>query len=144
MAGEWGESTIGEIAAPGRNALVGGPFGSDLVSRDYVDVGIPVIRGQNMAEQAISGDFVFVSPHKAKSLAANLAHPGDLIFTGTPPGVGAARGELQSLRLREPTTQPSSPAIRKVAFPESEPSAGRRPNRRASCGSPVAGYPWQA
>ena len=51
MASEWRASTIGEIAAPTRNALVGGPFGSNLVSNDYVDVGgVPVIRGQNMGQ----------------------------------------------------------------------------------------------
>ena len=41
MANEWRESTVGQIAAPVRNALVGGPFGSNLVSRDYVDGGVP-------------------------------------------------------------------------------------------------------
>ena len=50
MAGELREATVGEIAASSRNALVGGPFGSDLVSRDYVEHGVPVIRGQNMGE----------------------------------------------------------------------------------------------
>ena len=34
--------TVGEIAASTRNALVGGPFGSNLVSADYVESGIPV------------------------------------------------------------------------------------------------------
>jgi type I restriction enzyme S subunit len=41
MAGEWRDATVGEIAAPVRNALVGGPFGSNLVSRDYVPSGVP-------------------------------------------------------------------------------------------------------
>jgi restriction endonuclease S subunit len=81
MAGEWRETTAGEIAASTRNALVGGPFGSNLMSRDYVDYGIAVIRGQNMGERWVSGDFAYVTPEKAKSLAANLARPGDIIFT---------------------------------------------------------------
>src|ERR1019366_9984717 len=81
MAGKWRESTVGEIAAPVRNALVGGPFGSNLVSRDYVDAGVPVIRGQNMGGRWVSGEFVFVTQAKAESLDANLARPGDIVFT---------------------------------------------------------------
>src|ERR1041385_177790 len=81
MPGEWRESTVGEIAAPTRNALVGGPFGSDLVSRDYVEAGVPVIRGQNMGGRWIAGEFAYVSDAKASSLDANLARPGDIVFT---------------------------------------------------------------
>jgi type I restriction enzyme S subunit len=78
---EWGCSTVRGIAAKTRNAIVGGPFGSDLVSNDYVEHGVPVIRGQNMSGQWVSGNFVFVTPAKAKSLEANLARPGDIVFT---------------------------------------------------------------
>lgn len=81
MALEWPEVTVAEIAAPVRNALVGGPFGSNLVSRDYVDTGVPVIRGQNMVSRWVSGEFAFVTKEKADSLAANLASPGDIVFT---------------------------------------------------------------
>ncbi len=81
MAGEWNGSTIGEIAAHTRNALVGGPFGSNLVSHDYVDAGVPVIRGQNMGSRWVSGDFAHVTEEKAQSLEANIARPGDIVFT---------------------------------------------------------------
>lgn len=78
----WKETTVGEITAKQRNALVGGPFGSNLVSRDYVDSGVPVIRGQNMGHgRWVAGDFAYVSEAKAKSLNANIACPGDLLFT---------------------------------------------------------------
>ena len=78
---DWERSSVRVIASSTRNAIVGGPFGSDLVSKDYVAHGVPVIRGQNMSGQWVSGSFVFVTPTKAKSLEANLAHPGDIIFT---------------------------------------------------------------
>ena len=81
MGGEWRESIVGEIASPVRNALVGGPFGSNLVSRDYVDAGVPVIRGQNMGGRWVSGEFAYVTDTKADSLDANLARPGDIVFT---------------------------------------------------------------
>ncbi len=77
----WDCQRIRDAAAKTANAIVGGPFGSDLVSADYVSAGIPVIRGQNMSASLVSGDFVFVSPKKAKSLSANLARSDDLVFT---------------------------------------------------------------
>jgi type I restriction enzyme S subunit len=81
IASEWLDVKVGEIAAPVRNAIVGGPFGSNLVSKDYVNFGIPVIRGQNMGGRWIGGDFVFVTKEKASILEANLARPGDVVFT---------------------------------------------------------------
>lgn len=79
---DWMKCIVEDIAAPIKNALVGGPFGSNLVSNDYVDHGVPVIRGQNMGvDRWVSGDFAFVSPSKAQSLSANIARPGDLVFT---------------------------------------------------------------
>jgi len=81
MADEWRESTVAEIAAPVRNALVGGPFGSNLVAKDYVNAGVPVIRGQNMGSRWISGEFAYVTEEKAHALEANLARAGDIIFT---------------------------------------------------------------
>src|SRR5690242_5848904 len=82
MAGEWTNCTVADVAAPSKNAIVGGPFGSNLVSRDYVPEGVPVIRGGNMGGgRWVSGDFAFVTTEKAESLSANLAAAGDLIFT---------------------------------------------------------------
>ncbi|MFN0078568.1 MAG: restriction endonuclease subunit S [Prosthecobacter sp.] len=78
---EWECPRIRDAAAKSSNATVGGPFGSDLVSADYVESGVPVIRGQNMSFSFVTGDFVFVSEKKARSLSANLAHPKDLVFT---------------------------------------------------------------
>jgi type I restriction enzyme, S subunit len=82
MAGEWVDCSVSDIAAPTKNSLVGGPFGSNLVSSDYVPTGIPVIRGQNVSGgRWVQGDFVFVSLAKAKALSPNTARPGDLVFT---------------------------------------------------------------
>src|SRR6267143_5722492 len=81
MAGDWRKVTVGDIVALARNALVGGPFGSNLISSDYVPSGIPVIRGQNMGARWVGGEFVFVSDAKSASLDANLARPGDIVFT---------------------------------------------------------------
>ena len=62
--------------------LIGGPFGSSLVSADYIEDGVPVIRGANLSEGRFeAGDFVFVSPEKSDSLKRNRAIPGDLVAT---------------------------------------------------------------
>ena len=74
--------TFGTLGANQKNAMVGGPFGSNLVSDDYTAVGIPVIRGQNLGQgRWVGGDFVFVSETKASSLRSNWAAPGDVVFT---------------------------------------------------------------
>lgn len=70
-----------EIAAPIPNATAAGPFGSNLVSRDYVEFGVPVIRGKNLVGRWIGGEFAFVSKEKAATLRTNTARPGDIIFT---------------------------------------------------------------
>ncbi len=73
---------FGELAADQKNAMVGGPFGSNLVSSDYTEAGTPVIRGQNLGlGRWVGGDFVFVSEQKALSLRSNWAMPGDIVFT---------------------------------------------------------------
>ena len=77
----WKDAPICDLAASSRNAIVAGPFGSNLVSGDYVSAGVPVIRGRNMGSRWVIGPFVFVSPKKADSLAANIARPGDLLVT---------------------------------------------------------------
>jgi type I restriction enzyme S subunit len=79
---EWQTVLLEEIAASSRNAIVGGPFGSDLVSSDYSKAGVPVIRGENLSlGRWVGGEFVFVPPVKAQQLSANTAGPLDIVFT---------------------------------------------------------------
>jgi type I restriction enzyme S subunit len=96
------EVKIDSIKADSRYSLVGGPFGSNLTTRDYVEEGIPVIRGNNLSEDRFfdETDFVFVSEQKANRLLPNNAFPGDLIFTqrGTLGQVGLIPLESQFQR----------------------------------------------
>jgi len=80
-AREWPTNSLKNLAEP--KGLIGGPFGSSLVSKDYADEGVPVIRGGNLSTGSmfIGGDFVFVSNDKAMKLRRNIAIPGDLIAT---------------------------------------------------------------
>jgi type I restriction enzyme S subunit len=80
----WNAVPITDLADSKRKwAINGGPFGSNLVSRDYVDSGVPVIRGVNLPMDKRFGmdNFVFVSEEKADDLLANNAHPGDVVIT---------------------------------------------------------------
>jgi type I restriction enzyme, S subunit len=63
--------------------LVGGPFGSSLVSKDYVDDGVPVIRGENLGHgRYVDGTFAYVSEDKfERDLKRNVATGGDIVFT---------------------------------------------------------------
>ncbi|MGH3274113.1 MAG: restriction endonuclease subunit S, partial [Streptosporangiaceae bacterium] len=79
---EWRIMRVAEIAAV--KGLVGGPFGSSLGSKDYVAIGVPVIRGANLGSDGEfhSREFVFVTEEKVENeLSRNLAIPGDVIFT---------------------------------------------------------------
>ena len=79
----WCRASVSSIQAGRRWALNGGPFGSKLVSNDYVESGVPVIRGINLPfdKRFSFDDSVFVTEEKADALISNNAHPGDVIFT---------------------------------------------------------------
>ena len=79
----WPLVTVDQIKAKTRYSLVGGPFGSNLVTKDYREDGVPVIRGGNVpGDKAFSfDDLVFVSEEKADQLLPNNAFPGDLVVT---------------------------------------------------------------
>jgi len=83
MSWRWPMVKIDSIRADTRYSLVGGPFGSNLTTRDYADDGVPVIRGTNLLEEREFEDagFVFVAEDKANALTSNLAYPGDVVFT---------------------------------------------------------------
>ena len=82
----WRHGVLEEIQADQANAITAGPFGSKLVSRDYVESGIPVIRGCNLGGQPgewfAEDSFVYVSAEKVqRDLASCVARPGDVLFT---------------------------------------------------------------
>jgi type I restriction enzyme S subunit len=80
----WAVAPITTIQAQTKYACVAGPFGSNLTSRDYVERGVPVIRGANLSLTRYwmsTQDFVYVSEQKADELSGNLAFPGDVVLT---------------------------------------------------------------
>ena len=59
-----------------------GPFGSKITKDNYVNWGIPVVRGVNLARGIfVDDDFVFITTDKADEIMSASVEPGDLIFT---------------------------------------------------------------
>jgi type I restriction enzyme S subunit len=79
----WRTATVAEIASDDDYSVVGGPFGSSLGRKDYVDAGVPVIRGAQLSGPAHfhDEDLVFVSEEKADRHRGNLAYRCDVIVT---------------------------------------------------------------
>ena len=81
----WRIVKVEDIQNPGKYSCVGGPFGSDLTSKDYVpEPGVPVIRGVNLPSdfrRFHERDFVYVTNEKADVLFKSLAWRGDFVFT---------------------------------------------------------------
>lgn len=73
----WTSRTIGEVAK--RVAM--GPFGSDIKTDNFIDSGVPVIRGGNLRNGFEDERFVFVSESKADDLRNANAFAGDIVIT---------------------------------------------------------------
>ena len=59
-----------------------GPFGSDITTDNFVDNGVPVIRGVNLSSGRFhDSGFVYLTEQKADQLRGANALAGDLVFT---------------------------------------------------------------
>ena len=88
----WERYRLEELCAPGKQAIVDGPFGSNLKRSDYVDSGIPVLKIQNIKENLITlKKMDYVTPQKYKELERHSFTEGDIVMTklGDPLGVSA-------------------------------------------------------
>lgn len=73
----WEEVKLGDLCA--RVAM--GPFGSDITTDNFVDRGVPIIRGGNLRCGFIDHGFVYVTEAKADSLKNANAFPEDIVIT---------------------------------------------------------------
>ena len=95
MATEWPSATVQEIALK----VASGPFGSNLKGSEYVEAGVPVIRGGNLAGTRFTeSDYVYVKEAKADNLSGSLAYPLDIVF--------AARGTIGAVGLVPTSNHP--------------------------------------
>jgi type I restriction enzyme, S subunit len=88
----WEIRRLEDLCEPGKQAIVDGPFGSNLKRSDYVDNGIPVLKIQNIKENLITlKKMDYVSPDKYQELVRHSFTEGDIVMTklGDPLGVSA-------------------------------------------------------
>ncbi|MDD5674120.1 MAG: restriction endonuclease subunit S [Chitinivibrionales bacterium] len=75
---EWKECKLADVA----EKFAMGPFGSNIKAENFVDSGVPVIRGTNLNYyKYVDGKFVFLTEDKADQLRSSNCFPGDLVFT---------------------------------------------------------------
>ncbi len=78
----WDVKKIIDIKDDDKRSIAMGPFGSNIKAENFVEKGVPVIRGTNMNyEKFVSGQFVFLTEQKANELIASNCFAGDLVFT---------------------------------------------------------------
>ena len=81
MASNWPLKTIGECASPEAYSTQIGPFGKALMADQYVDSGIPVLRGVNVNRGRFhDDDFVFIDDATADGLKKFESYPGDVLL----------------------------------------------------------------
>lgn len=74
----WKTYRLGDVSQD----IAMGPFGSNLKVDNFIESGVPVIRGLNLNNCGFTNNsFAFVSEEKANSLKRCLAYPDDLVFT---------------------------------------------------------------
>lgn len=84
----WEEKTLRELSKK-KDAIVSGPFGSNLKVVHYKDKGIPILRLQNIGKGFfIDKDIKFISEEKAQELKYHSFVSGDLVLAklGVPIG----------------------------------------------------------
>ena len=78
---EWECVTLDEFVCSKSNAIVAGPFGSDLKVSDYRKEGVPILRLQNVGSDVfINKDIMFISDAKAKQLKRHSYSSGDIVL----------------------------------------------------------------
>jgi type I restriction enzyme S subunit len=73
----WRFTKLGDLCA--RIAM--GPFGSDITTDNFVNHGVPIIRGGNLKNGFVDHSFVYVTEAKADALRNANAFPQDIIIT---------------------------------------------------------------
>ena len=76
----WWWATIEQLAAPERNAITDGPFGSNLKTSHYTSSGPRVIRLQNIGEGVFINESAHVSAEHYETLAKHRVYAGDLVI----------------------------------------------------------------
>ncbi|KAB1156361.1 restriction endonuclease subunit S [Micromonospora sp. AMSO12t] len=78
---DWPTVRFEDLAAPEKSAI-SKPYGSAFTAKDYVDSGVPMVRGVNLGTGRFVDDgFVYISDSKANQIPGANLRGGDLVFT---------------------------------------------------------------
>ena len=81
LSTKWRMVTLDDVAAPVHNAIVDGPFGSNLKLDDYVPEGVPVLQGKNITNDSFRWFGVrFITSRKAEELKRSSVRIGDILI----------------------------------------------------------------
>jgi type I restriction enzyme S subunit len=82
MGSDWKELTIDELKSPIKSAIAMGPFGSRIKAENFVDSGVPILKGGNLHKTFITEDkFDYLTEEKAEELKTSQAIRRDLVIT---------------------------------------------------------------
>jgi len=83
FSGEWEPFSLGSIADTNQRwSFTGGPFGSNLKSSDYTDVGVRIIQLQNIGDGKFKDDYeIYTSRQKADELLSCNIYPDEIILS---------------------------------------------------------------
>jgi type I restriction enzyme S subunit len=99
LEGQRRKFSLAELAAPDRHTFGNGPFGSDLLTSELTDEGVPVVYIRDIRDGRYERvSHVCVTPQKAKDLAFCGVRSGDVLIAkvGDPPGISAIYPEGES------------------------------------------------
>lgn len=90
--GEWEEKKLVDTADKKvKWSFTGGPFGSNLMARDYTEIGIRIIQLQNIGDGVFNDDNkIYASSEKADELISCNIYAGDIIISKMGDPVGRA------------------------------------------------------
>lgn len=78
----WEIKKVIDIKSNDKRAIAMGPFGSNIKAENFIEKGVPVIRGTNLNfDRYVGGDFVYLTEEKADELIGSNCKAGDIVFT---------------------------------------------------------------
>jgi type I restriction enzyme, S subunit len=82
MSADWPELSIDALKASSKNAIAMGPFGSRIKAENFVETGVPIIKGGNLNGDFLLEDkFSFLTEEKATELKTSNAFRRDIVIT---------------------------------------------------------------
>jgi type I restriction enzyme S subunit len=77
----WKMGTLEDVVTEKQYSITGGPFGSDLQTKDYTIEGVQIIQLQNIGDGFFINDSkVYTSEEKANNLRSCNIYPNDIIL----------------------------------------------------------------